>query len=119
MSATTDHAVDTHGLATDAADGHAVGAHGDHPTSDAIYWKIFAILVVITAAEVATTEIELGAAFLPLLLGLMVIKFAMVVWFFMHLKYDARLFGKVFYAGLLLAVMVYAGVLSTFKFFNG
>jgi cytochrome c oxidase subunit IV len=117
MSATTDHAVDTHGL--DSQDAHGADTHGDHPTSDAIYWKIFAILVVITAAEVATTEVELGAAFLPLLLGLMVIKFGMVVWFFMHLKYDARLFGKVFYAGLVLAIAVYVGLLSTFKFFNG
>jgi cytochrome c oxidase subunit IV len=118
MSATTDHAVDTHAIdGHDAHEAHA--AHGDHPTSDAIYWKIFVFLAVLTALEVATTEVDLGSFFLPVLLGLMVVKFGTVVWFFMHLKYDARLFGKVFYAGLILAILVYAGCLSTFKFFNG
>jgi cytochrome c oxidase subunit IV len=117
MSAATDHSPDTHAVASHGDEAH--DAHGDHPTSDAIYWKIFVFLAVLTALEVATTEVDLGSFFLPVLLGLMVIKFGTVVWYFMHLKYDPAMFRKVFYAGLILAVLVYSGLLFTFKFFNG
>jgi len=48
---------------------------------------------------------------------LMVIKFVIVVSYFMHLKFDNKIFSYLFYAGLLLAVAVYCGFLATFKFF--
>jgi cytochrome c oxidase subunit 4 len=48
---------------------------------------------------------------------MMVIKFLMVVSYFMHLKFDNRLFSWLFYAGLILAIIVYVIALSTFKFF--
>jgi hypothetical protein len=35
----------------------------------------------------------------------------------MHVKYDAKVFGRLFYTGLGLAVGVYAAFLATFKFF--
>lgn len=97
--------------------------HGDvhadaHHPSDAMYWKIFAILVVITGAEVALSYMEgLGKAFLPLLLVLMAVKFMTVVSYFMHLKFDNKLFTYLFYSGLILAICVYCGFLATFKFF--
>ena len=59
----------------------------------------------------------LGNAFLPLLLILMAIKFVLVVLFFMHLKFDAKIFGRLFWAGFFLAVTVYIAALATFKFF--
>jgi cytochrome c oxidase subunit 4 len=40
-----------------------------------------------------------------------------VVSYFMHLKFDNKLFSFCFYAGLFLAVMVYCIALATFKFF--
>ena len=59
----------------------------------------------------------LDKAFLPLMLGLMVTKFLLVVLFFMHLKWDSKLFGRLFWAGALLAVAVYVGALATFEYF--
>ena len=53
-----------------------------------------------------------------MLLILMVIKFVMVVSYFMHLKFDNPLFSWLFYAGLLLAVGVYVAALATFEFFR-
>jgi cytochrome c oxidase subunit 4 len=35
----------------------------------------------------------------------------------MHLKFDNKLFSYMFYSGLILAITVYVGALSTFKFF--
>jgi len=48
---------------------------------------------------------------------LMTVKFIVVVSYFMHLKFDNKLFSYLFYTGLILALAVYIGALSTFKFF--
>jgi hypothetical protein len=37
----------------------------------------------------------------------------------MHLKYDNPLFRRVFFFGLILAVVVFLIMLSTFEFWNG
>ena len=66
-------------------------------------------LAVITGLEVSLTYVDIGALFLPLLIVLMLIKFFTVVLFFMHLKFDNKLFSAMFYAGLGLAVFVYVG----------
>jgi cytochrome c oxidase subunit 4 len=41
----------------------------------------------------------------------------MVVSYFMHLKFDSRIFAFLFYTGLGLALFVYIAALATFKFF--
>ena len=76
-------------------------------------WK-----TVCAAAEVAASYMDLGAIFIPALLIMMVAKFFIVVSYFMHLKFDHKLFSWLFYAGLFLAVGVYIGALSTFHFFG-
>ncbi len=75
---------------------------------------------MITAIEVAISYMvdDLGVFFLPLLIALMLIKFFSVVLFFMHLKFDNRLFSLMFYLGLGLAVSVYVATLFTFEFFS-
>ncbi len=94
-------------------------ANHDH-WSDLSYVRLALALALITAIEVAISYKvdELGAVFLPLLLGLMLVKFFSVVLFFMHLKFDNRLFSLMFYLGLGLAVAVYAAMLFTFRFFG-
>ena len=96
---------------------HGAGAH--HGPSDRQFVTIFFILAAITAVEVIVSYIDVGAFFLPVLLGLMVVKFFTVVLYFMHIKFDNKLFGLLFYVGLVLAVVVYAAALSTFQFFAG
>jgi len=95
----------------------------DHPGehwTDLQFVYLAIALAVITAIEVALSYMvdDLGAAFLPLLLILMLIKFFSVVMYFMHLKFDNRLFSLMFYMGLGLAVTVYMIALFTFKFFD-
>ncbi|MEY3618224.1 MAG: hypothetical protein RL726_922 [Actinomycetota bacterium] len=109
MSTATDHSIsDAH--ATEHAEEH-------HGSSDKQYVIIALILAVLTAIEVSTYYVDFGPLFMPTLFVLMTVKFLVVVSYFMHLKFDNKLFSYLFYAGLILAVTVYVGALSTFKFF--
>ncbi len=92
------------------------GEHGH--ASDALYVKVFAVLFLITAAEVATYVVDIGDFLLPALMVMMTVKFALVVGFFMHLRFDSRLLTWVFVAGLFLAVVVYIVTLTTFEFWQ-
>jgi cytochrome c oxidase subunit 4 len=85
--------------------------------SNAGYVRIALILGIITALEVSTYYVDFGPLFLPALLIMMSIKFVMVVSYFMHLKFDNKLFSMMFYSGLILAIGVYSAALATFKFF--
>src|SRR4249920_351758 len=88
------------------------------PKMDLVYLKVAGILVVLTGMEIyASYSDYLGKFFLPLMLGLMATKFLLVVLFFMHLRWDSKLFGRLFWAGALLAVAVYVGALATFQYF--
>ena len=90
----------------------------EHGMSNAGYVRIAAILAAITGLELATYYVDLGALFLPALLIMMAVKFIIVVSYFMHLKFDNKLFSWVFYAGLILALIVYSIFLATFHFFS-
>jgi cytochrome c oxidase subunit IV len=47
------------------------------------------------------------------LFPMMIAKFAIVCGWFMHLKFDNPIFRRVFVFGLVLAVVVYAGIMLT------
>jgi len=91
-----------------------------HP-SDAQYIGIAAILAAITALEVSVYYINFFKdsfiATVAALIPMMIVKFALVVAFFMHLRFDNKIFRAVFLAGLILAVIVYMVVLFTFHVF--
>ncbi|MBI5287559.1 MAG: cytochrome C oxidase subunit IV family protein [Chloroflexi bacterium] len=87
--------------------------HRGHP-GDMEYLKIFVILAVITTVEVALFYIDMDRKLLiPSLIVLSAVKFIMVVSWFMHLKFDSRLFTTAFVTGLLLAAAVFTVVLAT------
>jgi cytochrome c oxidase subunit 4 len=52
------------------------------------------------------------------LFPLMIIKFGVVVAYFMHLRYDNPLFRRVFVFGLILAVVVYLIAMTTLQFWS-
>ena len=74
---------------TQATDTHAA----EHGLSTAGYVRIAMILAAITGLEVSTYYVDFGRLFLPALLIMMVIKFVMVVSYFMHLKLDNKTFS--------------------------
>ena len=91
--------------------------HGGHPTS-ATYFKVAMILSAITAFEVGIFYIVgLGHWIIPLLVILSGAKFALVVMFYMHLKYDDRLFTTAFVGGLSLAFLVVLTLMALFRWF--
>jgi cytochrome c oxidase subunit 4 len=96
---------------------HGPAAHA-HP-SDFDYVKVALILAVITGAEITIPyQMDVKGPVIGLLLVLMLSKFSIVAMWFMHLRFDSRLFRMVFIAGLLLATMVYLGVMTSFQLFG-
>jgi len=100
---------------SELVDGHP--EEHDHP-SDWAYIKIALILAVLTALEVFTyfeSVHSLGRnALIVLLMVMMIAKIVLVMAWFMHLKFDNRMFTRVFMFGVILALAVYIVMLSTF-----
>ena len=93
---------------------HAHEGHGGH-ASPGFYWTIGGILTVITAVEVAAFYIPaLAGVLVPLLLVLSATKFIMVVMFFMHLKFDSKVFSGLFLAGMVLASFMTVALIVLF-----
>jgi len=86
-----------------------------HPTPK-LYWTIALILAVVTAVEVAAAYVDaLDPVIVPLLLALGAVKFAMVIAFFMHLKFDRPLFRSLFLVGVFGSLPLFIVVLLTFN----
>jgi cytochrome c oxidase subunit 4 len=97
---------------------HLLGEHGAHPT-DAQYMLIALGLAGLTAIEVAISYIKgLGDAANPLLIILAATKFAVVVAFFMHLRFDSPMVRRFFVTGIILALIVYTIVFFTLGIFG-
>ena len=93
------------------------GAPTGHPTP-LTYVKVAMTLAAITTIEVAVFYVNwLGYGIIPVLTILSVAKFALVAMFFMHLRYDARLFSWLFVGGLALALTVVFALLVLFRIF--
>ena len=106
----------------DTAADTAAAAHDDHDhPSDIFYLKIAAFLAIFTAIEVATYFFEEDLSdglLIGLLTFLMVVKFAMVAAYFMHLKYDSKWFTYFLVGGLVRAMAVYAIFFFAFDLFG-
>ena len=90
----------------------------EHPTPRT-YVKVAIILCVITIIEVAIVIVDVGNLILiPSLLVLSAIKFGYVVGWFMHLKFDDRLYQALFLGGLFLAIAVLLALVALFENFT-
>jgi cytochrome c oxidase subunit 4 len=79
------------------------------------YLGIAAVLTVITAIEVAVFYIPaLHPVLVPILLVLSGLKFALVAMFYMHLKFDSRLFSWLFYVPMVIAALLIVALLRLF-----
>ncbi len=68
--------------------------------------------------EVAAVFVEaLGAVIIPILLVLSATKFAIVAMYFMHLKFDSKLFSGLFVGGILLTSGILLTLLALFDVF--
>ena len=73
------------------------------------------VLAVATGIEVGWYYLDVPhGLFVALLMFLAVLKFSLVALWFMHLRFDNRIFKRLFATGLLLAMAVYLIVLTIF-----
>ena len=109
---------DVHVDEAGAASGGHDAPHVHHPGARE-YVRIFFILVAITALEVAIYFVrdDIGRWFLPILFGLMISKFTIVVLWYMHLKFDDRRYARFFVMGLAGASTLYLVVLISLRVF--
>lgn len=93
--------------------------HADHPDSSQ-YIVIGIILAAFTAVEVAISfaTVPAGVA-VPSLIVLTILKFALVVLWFMHLRFDSGWFRRLFLFGLVIALAVYAATISLMLYAGG
>src|SRR6478609_967144 len=106
--------------APDSAEAAAHVPHGEvehaHPTWST-YWKVALILTLITVGEVWAYYVPsfvASRAFVPTLLALSALKFVIVVMFYMHLKYDHKIFRALFTGPLLIAMTTLIALLFLF-----
>ena len=88
-----------------------------HPTPRQ-YVEIAVLLAVLTAIEVALYYVEEAGVsstiVYPTLIILAILKFVIVVAFYMHVRYEKGLIGSVFTIGFFGALLLYVVVLGTF-----
>ena len=107
-------------MTSDHATSHDASAH--HGPNTSTYLIVAAVLVLITAIEVRiyyVPSIANSAAFVPILLILSAIKFFTVVAFYMHLKYDHKLFRTLFGGPLVIALCTIIALLFLFHQLGG
>lgn len=88
-----------------------------HPTWKEYKW-VALWLFVITIAEVWAYYIPVlvqSAYFVPSILAMMVLKFAIVVMYYMHLKYDHSIFRRLFLGPLAIAGVTLIAFLFLFN----
>ena len=94
-------------------------AHASGHPSPKEYVRIGVILAVLTAIEVAVAYTDVSHAILiPTLFLLAIVKFALVVLWFMHLKFDDKRYARFFVIGLSGAAILYLVVLISFRAFS-
>jgi cytochrome c oxidase subunit IV len=105
-----------HETTPDAADAAEHEEHA-HPTWKQYRW-VALILFLITVVEVWVyyiPEFVASSFFVPSLLIMSAVKFVMVVMYYMHLKYDHRIFRALFTGPLVVAVLTIVGLMFLFS----
>jgi cytochrome c oxidase subunit IV len=90
----------------------------EHP-GPAIYVVIAVFLTLLTVMELTVFYVQsLQPLLVPLLIVLAIAKFILVAGFYMHLRYDHRLFSIFFVFPLILGVMIAVSLLMLFEYLS-
>ncbi len=90
---------------------------GEHPTWST-YWKVALVLTIITAVEVSAYYIppwETSWVYVPSMLAMSAAKFMIVAAYYMHLKYDHKVFKALFTGPAIVASLILIGLLLVFS----
>jgi caa(3)-type oxidase subunit IV len=108
------------GHALEPAPGLLPGEVRPHPTPFK-YVMIAVVLVVITAVEIAVSYLEgdiPNSLIIVLLMIMMIVKFAAVASWYMHLRTDKPIFQRFFILGVTAPIVLYAIVLASLHSFG-
>ena len=86
--------------ATPDTGGHAEDAIG-HVVDLRVLLGVFAALMVLTAVTVAVSYFDFGKLNLLVAMGVATVKAALVALYFMHLKYDRKIYAIIFVGAVL------------------
>ncbi len=76
------------------------------------YLAVFIVLAILTVAEVGVTYLPLPR--FPILVPLAVLKASLVALFYMHLRFDRRVFSALFLMGLIMGILLIVSLLLIF-----
>lgn len=95
-----------------------------HHPSDRTYLKVGSLLFILTAIEVALYFVEDALesewsfyALIGSLIFLSSIKFVLVVMYYMHLKWDDRIFTWFFLAGMFVAAAIILAMMAMYRYY--
>lgn len=90
---------------------------GHHIVSFEMCLKIFIALLVLTVVTVLASRVDLGALNFTVAMLIAIVKAALVVMFFMGLKYDSNENRVIFFSSLIF-VVIFIGLTATDLFFR-
>lgn len=101
---------------TDQPQAEAEAHAGEGHTSNRVYLGVAGILAVLTALEVMVFYVEaLSPVLVPILMVMMIGKFALVVMYFMHLKDDAGILTGLFTGALTVATAIIIAMMALYE----
>jgi cytochrome c oxidase subunit 4 len=89
-------------------------SESDHVVSPAVYVGVFLALIAGTGLTVFAATVDLGMWNTPVALLIAVAKAALVVLYFMHVKYSSRLVSLAVGASILWFLLLIAGVAADY-----
>ena len=72
-----------------------------------VYIKVLSALLVLTVLTVAAAQMNFGIFNVLIAMGIATVKAALVLLFFMHLKYDNKLFLVIFLTGVFFLIVLF------------
>lgn len=79
----------------------------NHIVSFNVYIKVLSVLIVLTTLTVVVAQMDFGIFNILIAMGIATIKAALVLLFFMHLKYDNKLFPVIFLTGVFFLLIIF------------
>jgi cytochrome c oxidase subunit 4 len=86
----------------------------------ATWVRVLVLLTIATVLEVLTYVFEstLGVLTAPILILFAIVKFVLVVAYYMHLKYDARLLTGIFTWGMVIALSIFMAMAAIYHIYG-
>jgi cytochrome c oxidase subunit 4 len=96
------------------AEGHDIGFHPPHVVPSVVFVRVLLALLVLTIVTVAASRVDFGSANLFMAMAIAAVKAALVMTFFMHLKYDTAINNIAIISSFLFLALLFIFTLADF-----